>query len=184
MAKLTTTRFDARLLRPANPDGDARWAFVILPKDVSATLPRRGRTTVDGTLDGRGFRATAEPDGQLGHWLRLDLALLDAAGAQSADCVTLEIAPVAAEPEPELPRDLQAALAEAPAARAVWDATTTLARVDWIHWITSAQQTETRAKRIRDACDMLASGKRRVCCFDPSGHYSKSFSAPKAADRS
>jgi hypothetical protein len=29
---------------------------------------------------------------------------------------------------------------------------------------------------------MLASGKGRVCCFDPSGFYSKAFSAPKAAE--
>ena len=28
---------------------------------------------------------------------------------------------------------------------------------------------------------MLGSGKRRVCCFDRSGFYSKSMSAPKAA---
>ena len=49
----------------------------------------------------------------------------------------------------------------------------TIARLDWIHWITSAKQLKTRAKRIGDACDMLASGKKRVCCFDQSGYYSK-----------
>jgi uncharacterized protein YdeI (YjbR/CyaY-like superfamily) len=68
----------------------------------------------------------------------------------------------------------------APESRATWDATTTLARVDWIHWIVSAKQSKTRAKRIADACDMLASGKKRVCCFDPSGFYSKAFCAPLA----
>lgn len=72
------------------------------------------------------------------------------------------------------------ALAATPEARAVRDETTTLARLDWIHWITSAKQLKTRAKRIGDACDMLASGKRRVCCSDPSGFYSKALSAPKA----
>lgn len=55
-----------------------------------------------------------------------------------------------------------------------------VARVDWIHWIVSAKQAQTRAKRISDACEMLASGERRVCCFDPSGFYSKAFGAPKA----
>ncbi|MGH8162111.1 MAG: YdeI/OmpD-associated family protein, partial [Gammaproteobacteria bacterium] len=44
------------------------------------------------------------------------------------------------------------------------------------------KQSKTRTRRIDNACDMLASGKRRVCCFDPSGFYSKSFGAPKAAD--
>ncbi|MGH8194858.1 MAG: YdeI/OmpD-associated family protein, partial [Woeseiaceae bacterium] len=53
---------------------------------------------------------------------------------------------------------------------------------DWIHWITSAKRPETRARRIDNACEMLAAGKRRVCCFDRSGFYSKSFGSPKAAD--
>ncbi len=81
-----------------------------------------------------------------------------------------------------MPSDLLAALNAAPDARAVWDATTTIARLDWIHWITSAKQAKTRTQRISDACDMLASGKKRVCCFDPSGFYSKALKAPQAAE--
>ncbi len=174
-------QFKAKLLRPATMGGELPWAFVVLPKDVSAKLPRRGRTTVDGTLNGQSFRATLEPDGKLSHWLQVDLELLEAAGADFGDLATLEILPVAQEPEPVVPPDLQAALAASAAPRAVWDDTSTIARVDWIHWITSAKQAKTRAKRIANACDMLASGNRRVCCFDPSGFYSKALSAPKVA---
>lgn len=81
-----------------------------------------------------------------------------------------------------MPDDLQQALAATPAAKAVWVDTTTIARLDWIHWIESAKQAKTRQRRVDNACDMLASGKRRVCCFDQSGYYSKSLSAPQAAD--
>lgn len=175
------SRFEARLLRPAQPR-DASWAFVVLPEEASARFPRRGRTTAEGTINGQPFRATLEPDGRLSHWLKVDAALCEAAGATAGDRVELEIAPVAREPEPELPPDLRQAMDDAPGAWATWEATTTLARVDWIHWMTSARQTATRAKRIANACDMLASGKRRVCCFDPSGHYSKAFAAPDPAD--
>jgi hypothetical protein len=63
----------------------------------------------------------------------------------------------------------------------LWSEITPNARLDWIHWISSAKQEETRARRIKNACSMLAAGKRRVCCFDRSGFYSKSMSAPKAA---
>ena len=49
---------------------------------------------------------------------------------------------------------------------------------DFIHWIVSARQSETRARRITNACDMLAKGKRRPCCFDRSGMYGKSLSCP------
>nr|WP_298118412.1 YdeI/OmpD-associated family protein [uncultured Pseudomonas sp.] len=176
------SQIEAKLLRPAKPGSDAPWAFVVLPKSASEKLPRRGRTTVEGTLNGHAFQATLEPDGQLSHWLPVSKALLDTAGVNVGDRVTLEIMPVEQEPEPEIPADLQQALAAAPEARAVWDDTTTIARLDWIHWITSAKQAKTRAQRISNACDMLASGKRRVCCFDPSGYYSKALSAPKAAD--
>jgi hypothetical protein len=176
------SRFEAPLLRPAKPDGDAPWAFVILPDEVSGTLPRRGRTSIDGTINGTPFRAMLEPDGNLGHWLRIDAAMMAAAGADFGDVAVFEVAPVDEEPEPEVPHDLRDALAASPEARAVWEDTTTLARVDWIHWIVSAKQAATRRKRVDEACDKLRSGQRRVCCFDPSGHYSKAFKPPKAAD--
>lgn len=175
-------QFQARLLRPAQTDLAAPWAFVVLPKEVSAALPRRGRTSVAGTLNGHGFRVTLEPDGQLSHWLRVDGELLAAAGAAIGDLVTFAIQPLAQEPDPEVPADLGAALAACPEAKTTWDGTTAIARLDWIHWITSAKQAATRAKRVGSARDQLAEGKRRVCCFDPSGYYSKAFSAPTAAD--
>jgi uncharacterized protein YdeI (YjbR/CyaY-like superfamily) len=94
----------------------------------------------------------------------------------------LEIAPATTETEPEVPADLREALAAAASkTRALWSDITPNARRDWIHWITAAKQAKTRARRIKNACSMLAAGKRRVCCFDRSGFYSKSLSAPKEA---
>ena len=182
MQNNTKSQFKAKLLRPANTGNDATWAFVVLPKSASTKLPRRGRTTVTGTVNGHDFQCTLEPDGELSHWLRLDKELLGTTNINVGDTVTFEIIPVEPEPEPEIPSDLQDALLSVPGARDAWDDTTTIARLDWIHWITSAKQTKTRTKRIVDACNMLASGKRRVCCFDPSGYYSKAFSAPEAEE--
>lgn len=178
----TKSRFETKLRRAAKSGSDIPWAFVVLPKSASEKLPRRGRTTVEGTINAHAFQATLEPDGQLSHWLKVDQELMEAAGVNIDDTVTFEIRSVAQEPEPEIPPDFQEALSAAPEARAVWDSATTIARLDWIHWITSAKQAKTRAKRIGDACDMLASGKKRVCCFDQSGFYSKSLNAPQAAD--
>jgi len=136
-------------------------------------------TTVEGTINGFPFRATLEPDGQKSHWLKVGRKLREVARADAGDTVTLELAPEALEPT--VPPDLRKALAAAPKARALWDDITTNARTDWIHWIVSAKQPETRARRVKNACEMLAAGKRRVCCFDRSGFYSKCFSAPEAA---
>ena len=149
---------------------------------LTAKLPRRGRTTVEGTINGRHFNALLEPDGQRSHWLRIDGELLEASGAAVGDVARFEVMSVEQEPEPEVPADLLESLLASPESRATWDNTTTVARLDWIHWITSAKQAKTRTKRINDACDMLAAGKKRVCCFDPSGYYSKAFSAPETED--
>jgi hypothetical protein len=175
-------RFKAKLFRPAQSEKDNSWSFLILPKNASAKLPSRGMTAIEGTINGFPFQATLEPDGQKSHWLKVDRKLREAAGAAAGDVVTLEIAPAAAELEPAVPADLRKALAAAASkARGLWSDITPNARRDWIHWITSAKQPETRARRIKNACSMLAAGKRRVCCFDRAGFYSKSLSAPKAA---
>ncbi|MBP6797828.1 MAG: YdeI/OmpD-associated family protein, partial [Luteimonas sp.] len=64
-----------------------------------------------------------------------------------------------------------------------WEDITPVARRDWIHWVTSGKKAETRAKRIGTACDKLASGQRRACCFDRSGMYSKgNMGPPQAAE--
>ena len=172
-------RFTAKLFRPAASAKAGSWTFLTLPKDASAKLPSRGMAWVEGTLNGCPFRATLDPDGQKSHWLRVDRKLSEAAGADAGDVVTLEIVP--SEEEPTVPADFRKALAAAPKARALWSDITISARRDWIHWLVSAKLAETRARRVENACSMLAAGKRRVCCFDRSGFYSKSFSAPEAA---
>ena len=178
----TTIRFKATLFRPAESEKGDSWTFLVLPKNASAKLPSRGMTAVEGTINGFPFQATLEPDGQKSHWLRVDRNLSEAARAEAGDIVALEISLAAEEPEPKIPSDLRKALAAAaPKTRALWSDITPIARRDWIHWITSAKQSETRARRIKNACSMLSAGKRRPCCFDRSGFYSKSLSAPKAA---
>lgn len=183
-ASVSSIRFGARLLRPKPAEGakPVSWSFLILPKEASDQLPSRGMVSVSGTLNGFPLRVTLEPDGRGGHWLKLDRKAIEGAGVAAGDLVRLEIAPVAEEPEPSVPSDLRKALAAAPRARAAWSDITPVARRDWIQWITSGRRAETRALRIGKACDMLAKGKRRPCCFDRSGLYSKSLSCPVADD--
>jgi hypothetical protein len=175
-------KFNATLHRPAVEGKAVAWTFLLLPKVASTKLPTRSMVSVEGTLNGADFRATLEPDGQGSHWLKVDRRLREAAGAKAGDVVTVEAAPVAEEPEPKVPADLRKAVAASPKARATWLDITPVARRDWIHWITSGKKAETRAKRIATACDMLSKGKRRACCFDRSGMYSKGLSCPVAAD--
>jgi uncharacterized protein YdeI (YjbR/CyaY-like superfamily) len=73
--------------------------------------------------------------------------------------------PAGEESEARVPTDLRQALAAAPTAKAPWRDLTPIARRDFISWIDSAKQPETRRRRIERACSMLAAGKRRPCCY-------------------
>src|SRR5271154_1419083 len=161
----STIRFNAKLFRPEASDNVGSWAFLTLPKSASAKLPSRGTTMVEGTINGFPFRAALQPNGKASHRLTVNKEMHDAAGADADDTVTVEIARAGEEPEVRVPLDLRKALAATPLAQAGWEDITPMARRDWIFSISSAKQPETRRRRIEKACDMLASGKRRLCCF-------------------
>jgi hypothetical protein len=160
----STIRFSAKLFRAEAAEKTGSWTLT-LPKNASGKLPSRGSTMVEGTINSFPFRAALEPDGEGSHRLKVSRAMRDAAGTDAGDTVTVEIARAGEEPEMRVPMDLRKALASAPLAKAGWEDITPMARRDWIFSITSAKQPETRRRRIEKACDMLASGKRRLCCF-------------------
>jgi hypothetical protein len=167
-AKLQETKstilFSAKLFATKANEKTGPWTLT-LPKNASAKLPSRGITTVEGTINAFPFRAALEPDGKGSHCLRVNKTMRDAAGADALETVTVEITRAGEEPEVRVPMDLRKALAAAPLAQAGWQDITPMARRDWIFSIRSAKQPETRRRRIEKACDMLATGKRRLCCF-------------------
>jgi Bacteriocin-protection, YdeI or OmpD-Associated/Domain of unknown function (DUF1905) len=160
----STIRFSAKLFLSKANERTGSWTLT-LPKIASAKLPSRGRTMVEGTINAFPFRAALEPNGKGSHRLAVSKTMRDAAGADAVDTVMVEITRAGEEPEIRVPMDLRRALAAAPLAQAGWEDITPMARRDWIFSISSAKQPETRRRRIEKACDMLASGKRRLCCF-------------------
>lgn len=147
-------RFKAKLFRPAN-EKVGSWMFLTVPKNASAKLPLRGMTAIEGTIP---FQATLEPDGQKSHWLEVDRKRREAADGDAGDVVTLEIA--WAKRNRNSPcRQICERLSRAPLRRrgALWSDVTPIARRDWFHWITSAKQHETCARRIKNACSMPGS---------------------------
>ena len=67
----------------------------------------------------------------------------------------------APKPEIQVPDDFAAALASVPRAKATMDGLAPSYRRDYLEWITGAKQTATRARRIAQAVEWLAEGKRR-----------------------
>jgi hypothetical protein len=157
---MSTIRFTAQLFKINS------WTILRLPGSASAKLPSRGMAMVEGTINGSRFQAALEPDGQGSHWFRVDKTLLQIVGADAGDTVTLAIEPVKEWPEPEVPEDLQNALAADPQVLSLWMDITPMARWDWIRWIRSAKQLQTRRRRIEAACSKLRAGERRPCCFN------------------
>jgi hypothetical protein len=160
----STIRFSAKLLRPHADKKTGSWTLT-LPKNADAKLPSRGVTFIEGTINGFPFRAALEPNSNGSRSIMVERAVGKAACADTGDPVSLEITRAGEEPETRVPSDLRKALAAAPVAQTSWADITPIARREWILWISSAKQPETRSRRIEKACDMLASGKRRVCCF-------------------
>jgi hypothetical protein len=144
------------------------WVLARLPASASEKLPSRGMVMAEGTINGFHFQAALEPDGKRSHWFRVDQAMRKGANTAAGDTAALEIEPLKEWPEPELPADLQEALAVDPKAHDLWQATTTKARWDWIRWIRSTKNSETRKVRIGKTRSKLKSGKRRPCCFNRS----------------
>jgi uncharacterized protein YdeI (YjbR/CyaY-like superfamily) len=81
-----------------------------------------------------------------------------------------------------VPTDLREVLAAAPMAKAQWMDLTPIARRDFISWIDSAKQPETRKRRVESLPSRLAAGKRRPCCFSvvPFDLHKALASTPKA----
>ena len=121
---------------------------------------------VEGTMNGFHFKAPLEPDGNRGHWLKVEKGMLEAAGADAGDAVALKVEVSREWPEPEVPENLKKALGRSEKAHKTWDDTTPAAHWDWIRWIRSTKNPETRRKRVEVARSKLEAGMRRPCCFN------------------
>ena len=156
-----TIRFDA------SPDTIGKSTILRLPKKASAKLPSRGQVAVRGTINGHEFRTVLEPDGNFGHWLKIDRKLRGGATLRAGHSATLEIEAVKEWPEPRVPQDLKTALASAPQKiQDLWKEITPMARWEWVRWVNATPNPDTRKRRVEVSVSKMKSGKRRPCCFN------------------
>ena len=149
---MSTIHFNAKLFKIGS------WTLLRLPESASMKLPSRSMAMVEGTINGFRFQATLEPDGRGSHWLRVDEAMIKNAHVSAGNTALLVIEPTKEWPEPEVPEDLNKALAAAPQVQKLWMDITPMARWEWIRWIRSTKQPETRRRRIEVACSKLKAG--------------------------
>ena len=157
-------RFEGQLFQHPKTAKTDFQTLLNVPEWLSKQFPSRGMTKVEGTINGHPFRAALEPNTSGSHWLRVNKAMLKGAGAHAGDTVRLAI--LGPEPEPTVPADLWLALTASHEAKTLWDDLTTMGRRDWVRWIESAMQPETRTRRVIRTIEQLSSGKRRACCVN------------------
>jgi uncharacterized protein YdeI (YjbR/CyaY-like superfamily) len=111
-----------------------------------------------GSFGKIGSLADLPPDAELIEKLRAAQARIDEAGTAQTrkPAVTRPAARTI-----EVPDDFSVALAATPAAAQVFDGLAPSHRYEYLEWITGAKRAETRRKRIGQALEWLAEGKRR-----------------------
>jgi Domain of unknown function (DUF1905)/Bacteriocin-protection, YdeI or OmpD-Associated len=138
-----------------------------LPEKASEKLPSRGQMAVKGVIDSHAFQTVLEPDGRLGHWMKVDDELQRTAGIGAGDSATLDLELAEVWPEPDVPEDLESALATAPhRIQELWRDVTPMARWEWVRWINATNNPDTRRRRVEVTISKMKDGKRRPCCFN------------------
>ena len=134
--------------------------IVRLPEKASNQLPSRGQVAVQATINGHACQTVAEPDGESGHWVRIDAKQQRAAAPRAGDTAQVELVPLEDWPEPTVPRDLQAALAAAPdKIQELWKDITPMARWEWVRWVNATRNPGTRQRRVEVSISKMQSGK-------------------------
>lgn len=126
---------------------------ITLPFDPDEKWGAKANHPVNGTVDGRRFRARLWPGGS--GWV---LPVRLSAGTAIGDDVAVELAPEGPQ-RSDLADDFAAALATNPAAGAFFDTLAQFYRKAYLRWIdATARRPDVRAARIAEVTGLLAAG--------------------------
>lgn len=120
---------------------------IVIPLESSKKLPSRGMVMACLSLKGRSFIAPLEPDGRGSHWFEVSEKFSEDTQLKVGDSLEIVVELVKDWPEPEVPKDILDEIDRAHL-RPMWDSITTKARWDWLRWIRSTDNIQTRRKRI------------------------------------
>ena len=142
--------------------------IIHLPKTTSEKFSSRGMNMAIGKINGNSFVIPLEPDGKGSHWFNFTEEMQNKTGAAVGDKVELILEPIDDWHEPDIPDDIKNALNDDPEMHKLWLNCTTKGRWEWIRWIRSTANPDTRKLRIEKSRSKLKKGLRRPCCFNQS----------------
>jgi hypothetical protein len=142
-------------------DGTGTWTFVTAPINVAALFGTRGRIAVRGKIDDHEFRGSLMPHGDGRHFIVVNKEIRTVIAKGVGDSVTVELALDDKPRTLKLPDIFARAMREQRAAQAAFDRLSYSHRKEYVEWIESAKKPETQERRVRQALEMIISGKRR-----------------------
>jgi hypothetical protein len=139
--------------------GQGSWCHLTAPDSV-AHFGIRGRIPIAGTINGHKFRSSLQPDGKGNHGLMVNKIMQQGGGFKPGDTVTLDVTVDTAPRVVELPPVVRKALATDKRAKAFFVGLAPSHKKQYVDWVTSAKQAETRERRAAKMVQMLAAGKK------------------------
>ncbi|MBC6990372.1 MULTISPECIES: YdeI/OmpD-associated family protein [Hymenobacter] len=147
--------FDAPL-ELHNADGGV---FLTVPFSVPDVYGQRGLLHVRGTIDGFPFRLPLTPAADGEHILTIRKQIRNTIGKTWGETVHVVLAPDTEESAIEVPEDLARALDKA-GLRTKFDQLAYNQRQKFALWISRAKKPEARFKRIQEAINLVAEGRK------------------------
>ena len=147
MAEASEHRFVGVLYELPSNYGHIMNVALDVPAEVSEAFGVRGHVPVVGTVNGAELTATLVPVGGGRHRLFLNSAVRSVVGKGAGDSVEIRIRLDRSDRTPEIPPELQEALAEEGATGA-WDAMAPSRRRELLVWLADAKRDQTRVARV------------------------------------
>ncbi|WP_425539029.1 YdeI/OmpD-associated family protein [Microaceticoccus formicicus] len=141
--------------------------IIHIPVEYSQSLPSRGLVMAKVTIADISAILPIEPDGKGSHWFELDENFIKDLDLESLENLEIDLEPIKEWPEPDMPEDILTGL-ESEGLIEFWNSITTKAKWEWLRWIRSTSNPDTRAKRIEVASSKMKAGDKRPCCFNAS----------------
>ena len=142
-------------------EGRRGGAVVEIPFSVRGAYGTGGQVKVRATFDGHEYRGSIAPMGGGVHVLGIRKEIRAAISKEIGDTVRVTIVRDTAPREVTVPPELEATLADAPAARERFAALSYTHRREYAEWVAEAKRQETRDRRAARAVEMILAGETR-----------------------
>lgn len=139
--------------------GSMGGAYVDVPFDVERVFGRK-RVPVVATIDGESYRGSLVRMGGECHMLLIRKDIRERIGKGVGDVVAVTLREDTEPRTVEVPPELAAALAQAPAAEALFQKLSYTHQREYVEWIAEARREATRRTRVEQTVKLLLEGRR------------------------